>query len=272
MKRSQQNLEKCSKQREQSRIERLQKNARFGEIVFTKHGVYEARPCEKCSLHHRVFYPPVLITCEGQTDIEGNRCRIQNLDRAVHPKIIGSEDNGEAASNSPCHSRSDIRNKRQLGSIFRGTNSAKQYLSGLKCANMGFHGQTTTQRSCSAASSSYPKYSRHKHHEESSINGSNTSLDIREETSNSCEVCLLAEENKFGHITAKGEATFDIRGSGGCVQGAVQCPTCSQWMCFRAESEEEIERLVKKEILIQEEDALKQRLAKGREQYKKTLK
>jgi len=270
MKKSQQIIER---KREKSRIERLQKNARFGEIVFTKHGIYEARPCVKCSMHHRVFYPPIMVNCETEND--GHSFMNKNVDQSGQPKILSSDAISEL--DSPCHSRSDIENKKQPKSIFRGTHSAMQYLSAFKCTNMNFlQSQTAAHPSISITSTSYPKYSKHRRHEDSSVDESNTSLEAREEglQENSCEICLLAEENKLYHMnyrSGKGEAQHDGKGGGGFVQGTVKCPTCSHWMCFQADNEEEIEKRVKMEMFSQEEDHLKERLTRGRDQFRMTL-
>ena len=273
MKKSQQNTDINSRRREKSRIERLQKNARFGEIVFTKHGIYEARPCVKCGMHHRVFYPSVMMHCEAESDGYVSK----NVDQSGQPKILSPDPNSELGS--PCHSRSDLGNKKQPKSIFRGTHSAMQYLSAFKCTNMNFlQSQTAAHPSISITSTTYPRYSKHRRHEDSSIEGSNTSLEAREEglQDNSCEICLLAEENKLYHMnyrSGKGEIhQHDMKGGGGSfVQGTVKCPTCSHWMCFQADNEEEIEKRVKMEMLSQEEDHLRERLTRGREHYRITL-
>lgn len=55
------------------------------------------------------------------------------------------------------------------------------------------------------------------------------------------------------------------------VKGAVQCPTCTHWMVFQAENEAVLEKIVKREMFLQEEEALKQHLAKEKERYEQAM-
>ncbi len=266
MKKHQKNSEE---RREKFRLERLQKNARFGEIVFTKHGVYEAQPCGMCTKHHRVFYPPVMIACE---EMNSNQFKGEQLGHFDEPKaFMDSLSDGSL----PCHSKTSLKNKKASTSIFRGTSSAKHHLSGVRCANMGFlRNQAAESQHFPARSQNYSKYSKHKLSEDVSLNNSSSSLEAAIPVQgDSCDICLLAEESKLYHMecrSVKREGRVD-KGPSGFVQGTVRCPNCCQMMCFQAQNEEDLERQVKKEILIQEEDALRKHLSDERDHYKQTL-
>ncbi len=42
--------------RENARLDRLKEAAKFGDIAFTKDGVFETKPCPSCNVHHKVPY------------------------------------------------------------------------------------------------------------------------------------------------------------------------------------------------------------------------
>ena len=267
---------------ERSRIKRLQKVARVGEIVFTKHGVYEAHPCEYCSLHHKVApsvlsqnHCPVLI-CKKACGKEIRNTKV-NPDPLMPKRRLSEVNMGDSRSRKvayntviPSLSQGSWSNKLIYSSAQNHTilNNHAQVISPLM--NTCNFSPTPPTAPCPRT----PAAARSRQDRVLKIAQDKSSLGIEKELLTNAHETFLHQDyhNQHNHYhSKKNPDNRNNRKYSSQINGVVHCPSCFHQISFQSESDVALERLTKRERFLQEEDALKQNLVSERERYKQAM-
>lgn len=277
---------------EQSRLERLRRAARVGEIVFTKHGVYETHQCDYCCMHHKV--PPSLLsqthcpafTCKNAWGKKYNQT--QSNPDSLNPDSLPPRRRllEDTMHDIGCRNMAHNTVFPSLGKsvlLNKDTRSAPTdtHFNNLEYSSLdNSHGQaishnfspipptTPCPRTTSAAKS------RHDRLLKRSLAKSNMDTEelaeehghdtFRQQNHHTQHNNHHTQHNN--HHNRKTDRTYSSQ-----AKDMVQCPSCSTWICFQAETDADLERSIKREIFLQEEDTLKQNLIRERERYKQAM-